>query len=185
MILKRVYEENLAQASYLVGCAASGVAIVIDPNRDIEKYLELAHGEGLRIVAVAETHIHADYLSGSLELARLTGAKLYLSDEGGQDWKYDLPEAPFVHLVRDGDQFQVGNLRFDVLATPGHTPEHISFVLTDLPATADPYGVFTGDFIFVGDVGRPDLLERAAGFEGTMAQGAADLFHSIQRFLSK
>ncbi len=185
MILRRLYEEKLAQASYLVGCKATGDAVIIDPNRDIEQYMALAQTEGLRIVAVAETHIHADYLSGSLELAQRTGAKLLLSDEGGADWKYAFSGEPFVRLVRNGDSFLVGNLRFDVIATPGHTPEHIAFVLTDLPASSEPHSVFTGDFIFVGDVGRPDLLERAAGFEGTMDKGAEDLFNSLNLFLSQ
>ncbi|MEQ1822433.1 MAG: MBL fold metallo-hydrolase [Fimbriimonadaceae bacterium] len=185
MILERIYEEKLAHASYIVGCGASGEALVIDPNRNIDQYMKVAEAKGLRIVAIAETHIHADYVSGSLELARKTGATLYLSDEGGPDWKYDFPNAPFVQPVRDLDHFMVGNLKLEVMATPGHTPEHISFVLTDLPATSAPYGVFTGDFIFVGDVGRPDLLERAAGFEGTMERGAADLYQSIQNFLTR
>jgi len=184
MILKRFYEDSLAHASYLVGCPNAGEAVVIDPNRDVEQYIDAAKAEGLRIAAVTETHIHADYLSGSRELALKTGATLYLSDEGDADWKYAFAEQDGATLVRDGDSFRIGALRFDVLRTTGHTPEHIAFVLTDEVASTEPAMVFTGDFVFVGEVGRPDLLENAAGIKGTMEPGAKDLYGSIQRFKS-
>ncbi|MDX9759401.1 MAG: rhodanese-like domain-containing protein [Bacteroidota bacterium] len=178
MYFQHIYETGLAQASYLIGCQATGEAVVIDPRRDIDVYLEAAEKNRLRITHIAETHIHADFLSGSRELAAATGATMYLSDEGGADWAYQ-----FDHVgLRDGDQFTVGNLRFDVLHTPGHTPEHISFLLTDLPASAQPVMLFSGDFVFVGDVGRPDLLEKAAGVAGTRVQGARDMFRSLRRF---
>lgn len=182
VILKRFYDDNLAQASYLVGCPGAGEACVIDPNRDVAAYMAAAAQEGLRITAVTETHIHADYLSGSRELAALTGAKLYLSDEGDADWKYAFAHEPNVALVRHGDSFRVGGVRLDVVKTPGHTPEHISFLVTDEPSSPVPLGAFTGDFVFVGDVGRPDLLENAAGIKGTMEPGARALFQSIQEF---
>lgn len=185
MILKRFYEEGIAQASFLVGCAKTGEAVVVDANRDVDQYIDAAAADGLRIVAVTETHIHADYVSGSRELAQRTGARLYLSDEGDAEWKYAFAGQPNVTLVRDGDSIRVGNVRLDVVKTPGHTPEHIAFVLFDEPASPDPLGAFTGDFIFVGDVGRPDLLERAAGFEGTMEKGARVLFDSLKRFTSR
>jgi hydroxyacylglutathione hydrolase len=182
MILQRFYDAQLAQASYLVGCAATGEAIVIDPNRDVEPYLTAAAAEGVRVTAVTETHIHADFVSGARELAARTGATLYLSDEGGADWQYAYAAAAGAVLVRDGDVITIGNLRLAVLHTPGHTPEHLSFLLTDTPATDQPIGVFTGDFVFAGDVGRPDLLEKAAGVAGTMEAGARMLFRSLQRF---
>jgi len=182
MLLKRFYDTNLAQASYLLGCAATGEALVIDANRDIDQYVEAATAEGMRITHVTETHIHADFVSGSRELAHRTSATLLLSDEGGEAWTYTFAGSAGAVLLHDGDSFMVGNLRIDVLHTPGHTPEHLSFMVTDTPATSRPIGVFTGDFIFVGDVGRPDLLERAAGFEGTMVAGARTLFRSIERF---
>jgi hydroxyacylglutathione hydrolase len=182
MILKNFYETQLAQASYLVGCPGVGEAVVIDPNRDVEAYLAAAEAEGLRIVGVTETHIHADYVSGARELAVRTGAMLYLSDEGTPDWKYAFADEPNVRLVRDGDAIRIGKLRLDVVATPGHTPEHVAFVLTDEAASPLPCCAFTGDFVFVGDVGRPDLLERAAGFAGTMEAGARTLFASLRRF---
>jgi hydroxyacylglutathione hydrolase len=182
MLLKHVYDPKLAQASYLIGCQATGEAIVIDPNRDVEQYVNLAEEEGLQITHVTETHIHADFVSGTRELAATTGAQLYLSDEGDADWKYAFARDAGARLVRDGDEFMVGNLRFQVMHTPGHTPEHISLVVTDTPATDRPIGVLTGDFVFVGDVGRPDLLEKAAKVMGTMEAGARTLFRSLQRF---
>ena len=182
MILKRFYDDKLAQASYLYGCPGAGEAVVIDPNRDVEQYIEAAAAEGLRITGVTETHIHADYASGSLELAERTGATLYLSDEGDGEWKYVFADHPNVRLIRDGDAVRIGSLRLDVAHTPGHTPEHLAFVLTDEAASAEPCCAFTGDFIFAGDVGRPDLLEKAANFEGTMEKGARVLFDSLQKF---
>jgi hypothetical protein len=173
MIVKRFYDEKLAQASYLIGCAATGEALVVDANRDVEQYIRMAEEEGVRITHVTETHIHADYVSGSRELAHRTGAQLYLSDEGGEDWKYAFAADARAILVRDGDHFEVGNIRIDVMHTPGHTPEHISFLVTDGAAADRPIGVLTGDFVFVGDVGRPDLLEKAAKVEGTMEAARA------------
>ena len=178
MYLKRFYDENLAHASYLVGCQAGGVAIVIDAGRDIRPYLRDAESQGLKIVAATETHIHADFLSGSRQLAHETGAKLYLSNEGGPDWQYQFASENDV-MVGDGDVIKIGNLTLEVMHTPGHTPEHISFVLTDHPASEKPIGAFTGDFVFVGDVGRPDLLEKAAGLKDTM-KNVREMYHSLR-----
>jgi hydroxyacylglutathione hydrolase len=183
MLLKYFYDKSLAHASYLVGCQKSGEAIVIDPSRNIAPYLEAAKAEALRIVGSAETHIHADFVSGSRELADRVGAKLYLSDAGPSDWKYGFANRYDSRLLKDGDEFYVGNVRFEVLHTPGHTPESISFVLTDLGGGANaPMGIFTGDFVFVGSIGRPDLLETAAGVIGSAEVGARQLYHSTLRF---
>jgi hydroxyacylglutathione hydrolase len=181
MLIKRFYDEKLAQASYLVGCQATGDALVIDPTRDADFYVEAAEREGLAITAVTETHIHADYASGTRELARRTGATMYLSSEGGPGWEYGFSEEDGATLVGDEARFDIGNIRFRVLHTPGHTPEHICFEVTDGAASTEPMGIFTGDFLFVGDVGRPDLLERAAGIVGTMEAGARDLYRSLGR----
>lgn len=181
MYLKRFYDQGLAQASYIVGCQKSGEAIVIDPAREISEYIQTADQENLKIVAVTETHIHADYLSGTRQLAHQTGAKMYLSGEGGPDWQYQFAQDSD-QIVFDGDIIKIGNLTLKVLHTPGHTPEHISFLLTDHPATSEPIGAFTGDFLFVGDVGRPDLLEKAAGLKDTMRKGAVELYQSLQKF---
>lgn len=182
MFLKRFYDDGLAQASYLIGCAATGEAIVIDPNRDVQQYVDAAAAEKLNITHVTETHIHADYVSGSRELAKRTGAKLYLSAEGGPDWQYAFAKQDGATLVRDGDVIKVGNIRLEVVHTPGHTPEHISLLVTDTAGASEPMGIATGDFVFVGDVGRPDLLERAAKVANTMEVGARTLYHSLERF---
>lgn len=183
MLLKYFYDEKLAHASYVVGCQATGEALIVDPMRNITPYINLAKQEGLTITGVAETHIHADFVSGSRELASRLGAKLYLSDEGDENWKYQNLDGYTYELLKDGDQFKVGNLVLDVKHTPGHTPESLSFLLTDRGGNADkPMGIFTGDFVFVGDIGRPDLLEKAAGISGTAEAGAIDMFHSVQKF---
>ncbi len=178
MFVKRFFESSIAQASYLIGCARTGEAIVIDANRDMQPYLDTAAGEGLRITQVTETHIHADFVSGSRELAERTGASLCLSDEGDADWKYQFPHD---RKLKDGDRITIGNVSVDVLHTPGHTPEHLTFLITDGAAADQPIAAVTGDFLFVGDVGRPDLLERAANMSGTMEQGARVLWKSLQQ----
>ncbi|TCD01533.1 MBL fold metallo-hydrolase [Pedobacter psychroterrae] len=178
MFFQHVYDKSLAQASYLIGCQAKGEAIVIDARRDMDVYLKIAAQNNLKITHITETHIHADFLAGSRELAAVTGAQLHLSDEGGPDWQYQ-----FDHIgLKRGNKIKVGNLTFEVLHTPGHTPESISFLLTDHPATSEPVMIFTGDFVFVGDIGRPDLLEKAAGMIGTQEEGAKQMYESIKRF---
>src|SRR5215217_2551216 len=164
MLFTRIYDEDLAQASYFIGCQATGEALVVDPRRDIQVYLEEAEKHAMRIVAVTETHIHADYLSGSRELAAATGARLYLSDEGDADWKYGFQG----ERLYDGDEISVGN----VLLTEGATTDEPGFVLT-------------GDFVFVGDLGRPDLLDEAAGGKDTRFVGAKQMFASLrEKFLT-
>ncbi|PVH24716.1 MBL fold metallo-hydrolase [Sphingobacterium corticibacter] len=178
MFFQHVYDKSLAQGSYVIGCQKTGEAIVIDAQRDIDVYLEIAKQNNLRITHIAETHIHADFLCGSRELAAVTGTAMYLSDEGGEDWQYQFPHKG----LKDGDNIRVGNLTLEVMHTPGHTPESISFLLTDHPATDKPVMVFTGDFVFVGDIGRPDLLEKAAGITGTKEDGAKQMFASLKKF---
>lgn len=184
MLLKYFYDQALAHASYLVGCQKSGEALVIDPGRDIQPYLDAAQREGMKIVGAAETHIHADFVSGARELAERTGARLYLSDEGPADWKYTYADQYDSRLLKNGDTFSVGNVKLEAVHTPGHTPEHLSFLLTDVGGGAtEPIGIFTGDFVFVGSIGRPDLLETAAGVTGSAETGARQLYHSMLRFL--
>jgi hydroxyacylglutathione hydrolase len=142
MFLRMVYDEKLAEAAYVIGCQRTGEAIVIDPERDVDRYEALAAAHGLRIVAAAETHIHADFVSGSRELAE-RGAMVYVSDEGDADWKYQWLNAKvgggsYRHrLLKDGDTFMVGNIEFKAVHTPGHTPEHLSFMVTDRGGGAD------------------------------------------------
>lgn len=181
MFLRQIFDPYLAQYAYLVGCPRSGEALLIDPERDIDRYEKLAQENGLRITAVAETHIHADFVSGSRELAEDPKVHLYLSGEGGPDWTYQWPGSrPHTHLLKHGDHFMVGNIRIEAIHTPGHTPEHLSYLMTDLGGGADqPIALATGDFVFVGDVGRPDLLESAAGQKGVMEPSARQLQQSL------
>ena len=185
VLLKRFYHDGLAQASYLIGCQRTGEALIVDANRDVAQYIEAARVAGLRVTHVTETHIHADYLSGSRELAAATGATLLLSAEGGQEWQYKFAREDGATYLRDGDTFTVGNVRIEAMHTPGHTPEHLTFLVADTLASPQPIGALTGDFIFVGDVGRPDLLERVAGVEGSTRAGAKLLFESLRRFTER
>ena len=182
MYFQRFYDTPLAQASYLIGCQATGEAVVIDANRDLAQYVDAAESQKLRITHVTETHIHADFVSGSRELAHAAGAQLLLSAEGGSGWQYAFAGSSGATLLRDGDAFKVGNIRLEAMHTPGHTPEHLCFVVTDGASATEPMGIVTGDFVFVGDVGRPDLLERAAKFEGTMEAAARTLYASLDKF---
>lgn len=183
MLLRQLADPTLAQHAYLIGCPATKEALIVDPQRDVDRYLDAAAREGLRIVAVAETHIHADFLSGAQALAEQTGARLYLSDEGGPDWTYRWAKGrPDVTFLRDGDAFAVGNVGVKAAHTPGHTPEHVCFLVTDGGAD-EPMGVASGDFVFVGDLGRPDLLESAAEVAGAREPAARDLLASVSRLM--
>jgi len=179
--VKRYYDPKLAQVSYLIGSTDTRSAVVIDANRDIDQYIQTAAEEGLAITHVTETHIHADFVSGSRDLAARTGAQLYLSDEGDADWKYAFASEAGAVLLKDGDTFNVGSVRLTAVHTPGHTPEHLMFLVTDTGVIDEPLAAVTGDFLFAGDVGRPDLLERAARVVGSMDGAARALFGSLQR----
>ena len=189
MFFRMLYDDKLAQASYIIGCQATGEALVIDPERDVDRYIRFVENEGMRIVAIAETHIHADFLSGVRELAEKTGARVYVSDEGDASWKYQWLDKKSdggsydYHLLKNGDTFTVGNIQVQAIHTPGHTPEHLCFLVTDRGGGAtEPIGIATGDFVFVRDVGRPDLLETAAGQQGAKEPSARTLFQSLQWF---
>ena len=187
MFFRQIFDPELAQYAYVLGCQRTGEALVIDPERDIDRYVEIAREEGLRIVAATETHIHADFLSGLREFAEQHDVKLYVSDEGDEGWKYNWARNSDydVHLLKDQDEFMIGNIRVQALHTPGHTPEHMSFLVTDLGGGAnEPIGIASGDFVFVGDLGRPDLLETAAGVSGAREPSARRLFESTKRFLA-
>ena len=185
MLLRQIFDPQLAQYAYLIGCPRSGEALIIDPERDIDRYHSLAKQNGLRISAVAETHIHADFVSGAQEFAQDSSVHLYLSAEGGADWSYSWPKSrPNTHLLRDGETFKVGNIKIEAILTPGHTPEHLSFLITDTGGGADePIALATGDFLFMGDVGRPDLLESAAGVKDVMEPSARALQASLAKRL--
>ncbi len=176
MLLERIYDEDLAQASYFIGCQRKGEAVVVDPRRDIDAYLDLAAANGMRIVAVTETHIHADYLSGTRELAAATGADMYVSGEGGEDWQYRFD----ANRLHDGEAISIGNISVQAVHTPGHTPEHLSFLIIDGAFSSEPGYLLSGDFVFSGDLGRPDLLDEAAGGVDTRFEGARQIFRSLR-----
>jgi hydroxyacylglutathione hydrolase len=166
MYFKQFYLGCLAHASYLVG--SEGEAAVVDPQRDVGQYVEEAAREGFRIRYVVETHLHADFVSGHRELAARTGAEIVFGHRAG---------ASFPHrAVKDGDELRVGRVLLRVMETPGHTPESISLVVIDTETSPEPQKVLTGDTLFVGDVGRPDLAG-ARGF--TPQQMAAMLYESL------
>ena len=150
MIVERIYTPGLAQVAYLVADEAAQVAAVIDPRRDVDAYLEWAAARGFRIDAVLETHVHADFVSGARELAEVAGATVYGSRRGEQEFSH--------HPLDDGDEVAVGRLRLRAFWTPGHTPEHLAYLLIDPAAGPDPIALFSGDVLFAGEIGRPDLL---------------------------
>ncbi len=183
MLVRQIVDSKLAQFAYLVGCPRTGEAVIIDPERDVDRYFDEAARHKLRIVAAVDTHIHADYLSGLREMAE-RGVLVYASKEGGADWQYEwLLHSKYAHrLLAHGDSFSVGFIEFKAVHTPGHTPEHLSYLIRDAGGgAADFIALASGDFVFVGDVGRPDLLERAAGMVGVMVPSARAQYGSIQR----
>lgn len=183
MFLRQITDHSLAQNAYLIGCQRTGEAIIVDSERDVDRYLKIAADNDLKITAVADTHIHADYLSGARELMEHHGIIAYLSGEGGPDWQFEwAKENPSTRLLHDGDTFMVGNIELKAVLSAGHTPEHMSFLVTDIGGGAKaPMGLLSGDFIFVGDVGRPDLLESAAGQFGIMEPSARTLYKSLRK----
>jgi hydroxyacylglutathione hydrolase len=150
MIFEQYYLDCLSQASYLIGDETTGRAVVVDPRRDVDQYLRDAAAHGLRIELVLETHFHADFLSGHLELAQATGAEIGFGSAAR-------PEFP-ARLFADGERISLGEVVLEIRETPGHTPESISIVVYEHADDEIPYGVLTGDTLFIGDVGRPDLL---------------------------
>jgi hydroxyacylglutathione hydrolase len=147
MYFEQFYLGCLAHASYLIG--SDGKAIVVDPQRDVEIYLKAADEHGLKIRHIFETHLHADFVSGHRELAARTGAQIYIGAQAG---------ARFSHVpVQDGFELKIGHCKVGVRETPGHTPESVCLVVTDIERSEKPWAVLTGDTLFIGDVGRPDL----------------------------
>lgn len=155
--MERFEVPGLAHYSYLVW--SGGQAVVVDPKRDFDTYVEFAAARDLKITHILETHIHADYASGANELAQATGAELWLSPyDRGEDFEVQFPH----HEFADGDEFTLGDALIKAVHTPGHTPEHLSFLLHDLSRGRHPMALLSGDFLFVGSLGRPDLLGEAA-----------------------
>jgi glyoxylase-like metal-dependent hydrolase (beta-lactamase superfamily II)/rhodanese-related sulfurtransferase len=169
MIFTQHYLDCLSQGSYLIGDETTGRAVVVDPRRDVDDYLSEAAEHGLRIEKVIETHIHADFLTGHLELAAATGAQICY----GEDADVEFP----VEHLRNGQRISLGDVTLEILATPGHTPESICIVVYEHAGDEVPYGVLTGDTLFVGDVGRPDLLAGAGLSSDTLARSLYDSLH--------
>ena len=170
MIFTQHYLACLSHASYLVGDETTGRAVVVDPRRDVGVYLDQAAELGLTIERVIETHLHADFLSGHLELAAQTGA--VISYGSGADVEFH------VEPLEDGQRLSLGDVTLEILATPGHTPESICVVVYEHADDLVPYGVLTGDTLFVGDVGRPDLLATTSA-ELSADVLARQLYHSL------
>ena len=168
MYFGQFYLACLAHASYMLG--SEGVAVVVDPQRDVELYLEEAARQGLRIAHVIETHLHADFVSGHRDLAARTGATIHIGARAGATFPH--------HGVRDGDEISFGRCRLRFLETPGHTPESLCVLVTDLDRSIEPWAVLTGDTLFIGDVGRPDLSR-----EFTPQQLAGMLYDSLHEKL--
>lgn len=166
MIVRQFLHTDPVGLSYLFGCGGQAAGAVVDPSGPIELYLEAAAALGMRILFVIDTHVHADYLSAGPKLAEASGAEYVLS----VDAKLSLPFKP----VRDGDVLKLGNVEVTILQTPGHTPEHLCLLVSDKTRGAEPWFVFTGHTLMVGDLGRTELAVSAE-------QGARDLFHTIQR----
>lgn len=173
MIFEQYYLECLSHASYLVGDETTGKAVIVDPQRDVGQYVRDAVSRGLKIERVLETHVHADFLSGHLELAELTGAIIsYGSAVSGIGFPHE--------TLSDGQRISLGEVELEIRETPGHTPESISIVVFEHGADTDPSLVLTGDTLFIGDVGRPDLLA-SVGF--TADELARQLYHSLHKKL--
>jgi len=169
MIFVQYYLDCLSQASYLVGDETSGRAVVVDPRRDVDEYVRDAEERGVKIELILETHFHADFLSGHLELAAATGAEIGFADVA----ETEFPS----RKLADGERISLGEVELEILHTPGHTPESISIVVWEHAGDAVPYGVLTGDTLFIGDVGRPDLLASIGYTRDELADQLYDSLH--------
>ena len=172
MFFRQYYLQCLSHASYLVGDRSTGKAIVVDPQRDVDQYINDAKEEGLTITSVFETHFHADFLSGHLELAAKVGAEIiYGAAAAG---RVDFP----IRTMKDGEHFSLGRLDLELLETPGHTPESACLIIRPDGPNGEPYGVCTGDTLFIGDVGRPDLLSSVGFTADDLAHQLYDSLHN-------
>ncbi len=166
MYFEQFFINGLGCASYIIGCEGEGVAVVVDPDRDVQKYLQAAANRGLTITHIIETHLHADHVSGNTDLAERTGATIYVHEAGDVSFEHQ--------SITDGDEIVIGNIRLKAIHTPGHTPESITLLVADTTRADTPWMALTGDTLFVGDIGRPDLvgIEAARGL-------ASDMYHSL------
>ena len=168
MYIEQFYIPKIAHSSYLLGGEEN--CAIVDPSRDVDRYIAAAKNMGFKITHILETHLHADFISGHMDLAEKTGATIYAPASANCHFKHQ--------ALKEGDEFQIDNVSISVLETPGHTPEHIAYVVTDKSRGNEPVVLFTGDTMFVGDVGRPDL------FPGRAEELASKLFNSLKKFKS-
>ncbi|MEP4651241.1 MAG: MBL fold metallo-hydrolase, partial [Ilumatobacter sp.] len=169
MIFTQYYLDCLSQASYLIGDETSGRAVVVDPRRDIDEYVRDAADAGLTIELVVETHFHADFLSGHLELAEATGAAIAYSSVAETEFES--------RKLADGERIELGEITLEIRHTPGHTPESLCIVVWEHADDVEPHAVLTGDTLFIGDVGRPDLLSSIGVTRGELADQLYDSLH--------
>src|SRR2546427_8805201 len=175
LVFKTIQTEGIAELSYLLGDDDEGVAAIFDPRADVDIYIDMAREAGVAITHIFETHIHADLVSGSRELcARVESAKIYNSSEGGAEYGFDREK------IKDGDRFTFGEVLITARHTPGHTPEHMSYLLADAEVPDEAWGILTGDSLFVSSAGRPDLLG-----EKHTKQLAEQQFHTLRDFYLK
>ena len=170
MKFTQYYLDCLSHASYLIGDETTGRAVVVDPRRDVDEYVKDAEAAGLKIELVIETHFHADFLSGHLELSAATGAEIGFSSVA----ETEFPS----RKLSDGEHISLGEVELEILHTPGHTPESISIVVRENADDEIPYGVLTGDTLFIGDVGRPDLLSSIGFSRDELAEKLYDSLHN-------
>src|SRR5450759_565010 len=150
MYVEQFFVDGLGCASYLIGCEAKGIAAVVDPERDVRRYLESAARRNVQITHIIETHLHADHVSGNTDLAERTGADIYIHEASGALFKHK--------PLKDGDVLELGETRLVIRSTPGHTPESVTLFVSDTTRADEPWMALTGDLLFVGDAGRPDLV---------------------------
>ncbi len=168
MYSEQFFIEGLGCASYIIGCESHGVAAIVDPDRDVQKYIQAAAGRNLRITHIIETHLHADHVSGSTDLAKRTGATIFIHENSGAEFPHQ--------ALKNGDVLWLGNIRLEVRHTPGHTPESISLLVSDTTRAQEPWLALTGDTLFVGDIGRPDLVGADSA-----RRLAADMYTSLNQ----
>ena len=149
MFFQQIKVEGLSCFSYVIGCPQAGRAFVVDPKRDSDDYLRIADEQGLTISGIIDTHVHADHISGAHELRAHTGAPIYVSEKAAVDYEHE--------VLRDGDRFELGSVLIEIMYTPGHTPNSVTLAVSDKARGSSPQMILTGDLLFVGSIGRPDL----------------------------
>ncbi|MBP1908121.1 MBL fold metallo-hydrolase [Methanolobus bombayensis] len=167
MLIQQIFTEKIAHSSYIL--AGDKTCAIIDPRRDIDIYLDITRDMGIKITHILETHLHADFISGHMDLAKRTGAPIYAPEKANCDFEH-VP-------LSEGDSIEIEDIKLNIIETPGHTPEHISYIVTDITRGKEPVAVFCGDTMFVGDVGRPDL------FPGRAEELASKLYDTLHEKL--